>query len=53
MLGKSNYHLPNSDTLSNFLGKVYEKMIQQEAINVLTENNFYMCLPLWKNVFAY
>ena len=32
-----------------FLGKIYEKIIQQEAINVLTENNFFD----GKNVFAY
>ena len=35
--------------LSFFLGKVYEKIIQQEPINVLTENNFFE----GKNVFAY
>ena len=27
--------------LSNFSGKAYEKIIQHEAINVLTENNFF------------
>ena len=49
---KANYHLPNSYrsiSFSNFLGKVYEKIIEQEAINVLTENNFFD----GKNIFAY
>ena len=38
---KENQLLPNSHrsiSLSNFVGKVYEKIIQQEAINFLTEN---------------
>ena len=51
-LKKANYHLPNSYrsiSISNFLVKIYEKIIQQEAINVLTENNFFD----GKNVFAY
>ena len=41
---KANYHLPNSYrsiSISNFLGKIYEKIIQQEAMNVLTGNNFF------------
>ena len=49
---KANCHLPNSYrsiSLSNFLGKVYEKIIQQEAINVLTENNVFEGI----NIFAY
>ena len=51
---KANYHLPNlyrSISISNFLGKIYEKIIQQEAINVLTENYFLMekmSLPIKK-----
>ena len=51
-LDKENYHLPNSYrsiSLSNLLGKVHEKIIQQEAINVLTKNSFFE----GKNVFAY
>ena len=35
--------------ISYFLCKAYKKIIQQEAINVLTENNFLQ----GKNVFAY
>ena len=49
---KANYHLPNSYisiSISDFLGNVYEKIIEQEAINVLTENNFFD----GKNIFAY
>ena len=51
---KANYHLPNyyrPILLSNFLDKVYEKIIQQEATNKLTENNFFegkMSLPIKK-----
>ena len=49
---KANYHLRNyyrPTLLSNFLDKVYEKIIQQEATNNLTEKNFFE----EKNVFAY
>ena len=35
--------------LSNLLGKVYEKIIQQEVVNVFTENNFFLMVK----VFAY
>ena len=51
-LDKANYHLPNyyrPILLSNFLDKVYEKIIQQEATNKLTENNFFE----GKNVFVF
>ena len=44
--------MPNSYrsiSVWNSLGKVYKKVIQQEAINVLTGNNFFE----GKNVFAY
>ena len=49
---KESYHLENSYrsiSLSNILGKIYEGIILQQAINILEENNFFK----GKNLYAY
>ena len=41
---KESYHLENSYcsiSLSNVLGKIYERVIFQQATNILEENNFF------------
>ena len=50
--GKNNYHTPASYrpiSLSNILGKIYEKIILQQTVNTLTDSNFFE----GKNVYAY
>ena len=50
--GTKSYHLENSYrsiSLSNILGKIYEKIILQQARNILKENNFFK----GKNLYAY
>ena len=42
---KDNYHIPNSYKpilLSNIMGKIFEEIVLQEAVNLLTESNFLM-----------
>ena len=49
---KDNYHIPNSYrpiSLSNVMGKIYEKIILQEVVNILTESKFFN----GKNVYVY
>ena len=49
---KDNYHIPNSYrpiSLSNIMGKIYEKFILQEAVSLFTERKFLD----EKNVYAY
>ena len=50
--GTKSYHLENSYrsiSLSNILGKIYEKIILQQATNILKKNNFFE----GKNLYAY
>ena len=50
---KSNHHVPSSYRLispSNIFGKIFERVLLQEAVNTLTENNFSLkekciCIP--------
>ena len=49
---KDNYHIPNSYrpiSLSNVMGKIYEKIILQEVVNILTKSKFFN----GKNVYVY
>ena len=49
---KDNYHIPNSYrpiSLPNVMGKIYEKIILQEVVNILTESKFFN----GKNVYVY
>ena len=42
---KDNYHIPNSYKpilLSNIMGKIFEEIVLQETVNLLTESNFLM-----------
>ena len=49
---KDNYHIPNSyrpNLLPNIIGNIYEKIILQEAVDILTKSKFFN----GKNVYAY
>ena len=49
---KTSYHLENSYrsiSLSNILGKIYKRIILQQATNILDKNNFFK----GKNFYAY
>ena len=49
---KESYHLENSYhsiSLSNKVGKIYEKIILQQATTILEENNFFK----GKNLYVY
>ena len=49
---KDNYHIPNSyrpNLLPNMIGKTYEKIILQEAVDILTKSKFFN----GKNIYAY
>ena len=48
---EESYHLENSycSSLSNILGNIYERIILQQATNILEQNNFFK----EKNIYTY
>ena len=51
-MDKATYHIENpyrSISLTNLFGKIYERILLQQATNILEENNFFE----GKNLYAY
>ena len=48
-MDKATYHTENSYrsiSLTNLLGKIYERILLQQATNILEENKFLKVIPL-------